>query len=163
VSKKLQAFTRLRPKISDPTCLHFAPDVNHADCGSPHKEWKGSCSKTPLGPTLDEGPGSNFLGTNLDSCEANWILELECTRVLSLILGSPNQELSFNHCLLVWTNWFFLQHRCHISLNLPLFGLGPSSKGLGTNSKLSTNKIAWIHWSLDLRLKLPLVSQDVFP
>jgi hypothetical protein len=28
------------------------------------------------------------------------------------------------------------------SLNLPLFGLGPSSKGLGTNLKLSTNKIA---------------------
>jgi hypothetical protein len=23
-------------------------------------------------------------------------------------------------------------------------------KGLGTNLKLSTNKIAWIHWSLDL-------------
>jgi len=37
VSNKLLAFTRLRPKISDPTCLHFAPDVNHADCGSPHK------------------------------------------------------------------------------------------------------------------------------
>jgi hypothetical protein len=33
---------------------------------------------------------------------------------------------------------------------LPLFGLGPSSKGIGTNLKLSTNKIAWIHWSLDL-------------
>ncbi len=29
-------------------------------------------------------------------------------------------------------------------------GLGPSSKGLETNLKLSTNKIAWIHWSLDL-------------
>jgi len=46
-------------------------------------------------PTLDEGPGSNFLGTNLDWFEANWILELDCTLVPSLILGSPNQELSF--------------------------------------------------------------------
>jgi hypothetical protein len=31
---------------------------------------------------------------------------------------------------------------CGFSLNLPLFGLGPSFKGLGTNLKLSTNKIA---------------------
>ncbi len=45
--------------------------------------------------TLDEGPGSNFLRTNLDWFEANCILELDCTLVLSLILGSPNQELSF--------------------------------------------------------------------
>jgi len=26
----------------------FAPDVNRADCGFPHKESKGSCSKTSL-------------------------------------------------------------------------------------------------------------------
>jgi hypothetical protein len=39
-------------------------------------------------PTLEEGPRSNFLGTN-------WILELDYTLVPSLILGSPNQELSF--------------------------------------------------------------------
>ncbi len=39
---------------------------------------------------------------------------------------------------------------CRFSLDLPLFGLGPSFKGLATNLKLSTNKIPWIHWSLDL-------------
>ncbi len=39
---------------------------------------------------------------------------------------------------------------CRFSLNLPLFGLGPSSKGLGTNLKLLTTQIAWIHWSSDL-------------
>ncbi len=39
---------------------------------------------------------------------------------------------------------------CRFSLNLPLFGLGPSSTGLGTHSKLSTNNIAWIHWCLGL-------------
>jgi len=50
VSKKLLAFTRLRPQIADPTSLLFAPDVNRADCGSPHKESKRSCSKTSLGP-----------------------------------------------------------------------------------------------------------------
>jgi hypothetical protein len=49
----------------------------------------------PLRPTLDEGPGSNFLGINLDWFEANWILELDSTLVPSRILGSPNEELSF--------------------------------------------------------------------
>jgi hypothetical protein len=48
--KRSMAFTRLMPQIWDPTCVHFAPDVNPADCGSPHKESKGSCSKTALGP-----------------------------------------------------------------------------------------------------------------
>jgi hypothetical protein len=50
MNKNLLAFNRLRPQILDPTCLHFAPYVNRADCGSPLKESKGSCSKTPLGP-----------------------------------------------------------------------------------------------------------------
>jgi hypothetical protein len=75
--------------------------------------------------------------------------------VPSLILGSPNKELSFELCFLLQTNWFSLRKImpcCRFSLNLPLFGLGPSSKGLGTNFKLSTIKIAWIHWSLDLGL-----------
>jgi len=48
-------------------------------------------------------------------------------------------------------SWFFgpnqllfppKQVPCRFSLNLPLFGLGPLSKGLGTNLKLLTNKIA---------------------
>jgi hypothetical protein len=51
-----------------------------------------------LRPTLDEGPRSNFLGTNLNSFEAK-IESLSWTRVgtlvPSLILGSSNQELSF--------------------------------------------------------------------
>jgi hypothetical protein len=38
LSENLLAFTRLRSQISDPTCLHFAPDVNSADCGSPNQE-----------------------------------------------------------------------------------------------------------------------------
>ncbi len=50
LSKNLLAFTRLMPQIWDPTCVHFALDVNRADCGSPHNESKGPCSKTPLGP-----------------------------------------------------------------------------------------------------------------
>jgi hypothetical protein len=41
-------------------------------------------------PALDQGPESNFLGTNLDWFEANWILELDYTLVPSLILGSPH-------------------------------------------------------------------------
>ncbi len=64
-----------------------------------YQDWKQSKSSikhnNKLRPTLDEGPGSNLLGTNLDRFEANWILELDYTLVPSLILGSPNQELSF--------------------------------------------------------------------
>jgi hypothetical protein len=36
--QKLLALTSLSREISDPTC--FAPDVDHADCGFPHKESK---------------------------------------------------------------------------------------------------------------------------
>jgi hypothetical protein len=54
------------------------------------------------------------------------------------------------------------QVRCRFSLNLPLFGLGSSSKGLGTNVKLSTNKIARIHWSLDLRSSSKVTHSDSF-
>jgi hypothetical protein len=84
--------------------------------------------------TSDEGPGSNVLRTNLDWFEANSILELDYTLVLSLILGSPNHELSFLHWFCVQTNWFSLQNRCHISLasichflvlNISLKALGP--------------------------------------
>ncbi len=57
----------------------------------PLKQWMISTRN----PTLDEGAGSNILWINLDWFEANWILELECTWAPSLILGSPNQELSF--------------------------------------------------------------------
>jgi hypothetical protein len=31
---------------------------------------------------------------------------------------------------------------CRFSLNLPLFGLGPLFKGLGTDLQLLTNKVA---------------------
>ncbi len=37
------------------------------------------------------------------------------------------------------------------SLDLPLFGLGPSSKGHGSNFWLSANRTALFNWTLDLR------------
>jgi hypothetical protein len=61
---------------------------------------------------------------------------------------------------LVQTNCFPPKYvPCTFSINLPLFGLGPSFENLGINLKLSTNKIAWIHWYSDLgpSFKLPLV------
>ncbi len=39
---------------------------------------------------------------------------------------------------------------CRFSLDLPLFGLGPSSKGHGFNLWLSSNRIALFHGTLDL-------------
>jgi hypothetical protein len=47
--------------------------------------------------------------------------------------------------LYFWSNYLIFpptQLSCRLSLNLPLFGLAPLSKWLGTNLKLSTNKIA---------------------
>ncbi len=94
-----------------------------------------------LRPTLDEGPGSNFLKTNLDWFETDWILWV------GLYLGSLAwflvlQIKSSPFSTVFWSEpiWFSLQNR--FSLNLPLFGLGPWSEGLGTNLKLLTNKIA---------------------
>ncbi len=40
---------------------------------------------------------------------------------------------------------------CKFSLDLPLFGLGPSSKGNALNFWLSANRTALFHWTLDLR------------
>jgi hypothetical protein len=37
---------------------------------------------------------------------------------------------------------------CRLNHNLIRFGLGPLSKCLGTNLKLSTNKNVWVHWTL---------------
>ncbi len=42
--------------------------------------------------TLDGSPKFNIIGTNFDSFEANWILELEHAWNLSLHFGSPNHE-----------------------------------------------------------------------
>ncbi len=55
------------------------------------KDW------SKLRHTLDEGPRSNFLGTNLDKFEANWILELDYTFVPSLILDSPIRSSPFRN------------------------------------------------------------------
>ncbi len=48
---------------------------------------------------------------------------------------------------------------CRFSLDLPLFGLGPSSKGLRSNLWLSSNRIDLFHWTPDLGLssKLALI------
>jgi hypothetical protein len=64
--------------------------------------------------------------------------------VPSLILGSPNEELSFLALFFGLNQLIFplKQVPCRFNLNLPLFGLGPLFKGLGTDLKLSTNKIA---------------------
>jgi hypothetical protein len=47
------------------------------------------------------GPRSKFVGTNLDSFETNWTLELDLALDLSMRFGSSNRELSF------WAPFFF--------------------------------------------------------
>jgi hypothetical protein len=50
---------------------------------------------------------------------------------------------------------------CKFNLDLPLFGLGLSSKGHGPNLWLSTNRIALFHWTRVLRpsYKVALINQ----
>jgi hypothetical protein len=94
---------------------------------------------------------------NLDTFEANWVLELDPALDPSLHLGSSNSELSFFNSF-IYLFWFEsidfpskMVWRCKFSLNLPLLGLGPSSKGLGSNLLwLSSHRIALFHWTLDL-------------
>ncbi len=96
-----------------------------------------------LRPTLDGDPRSKFLGTNFISFEANWILELD--------LGFSNHELSFE--FVFWSKPIDFPSKmvpCRFSLNLPLVGLGPSSKGYGSDLWFSANSIALFHWILDL-------------
>jgi len=96
------------------------------------------------------GPRSKFLGTNLDSFEANWILVLDPTLHLCLHLCSSNNELSFKFFLWVWTNWF--PKWCHVSLvQFATFWLWPSYKDYSSNLWLSSsNRIVLFHWTLDI-------------
>ncbi len=53
-------------------------------------------------------------------------------------------------------------HEIWFSLDLPLFGLGPSSKGHGSNLWLWANRIALFHWTLDhLKWNLPYICENV--
>jgi hypothetical protein len=64
-----------------------------------------------LRPHFRWGPGWKFIGTNLDSFEANWILELDP----SLHLDSPNNELSWRSFLGL-NQLMFPPKLCHVGL-----------------------------------------------
>jgi hypothetical protein len=92
-----------------------------------------------------------------------WVWSLPWT--LALHLGSPNHKLSF-WALCLGPNRLILPSKmvpCGFSHFLPLFGLGPSSIGHGSNLLwLSPNRIALFHWTLDFRpsSKVALSSLD---
>jgi len=111
------------------------------------------------------GLGSKYWGTNLDSFEANWTFELDLALNPSLHFGSSNHEFSF------WAFFWGLNQlifpskslQCKFSLDLPLFGLGPSFKGLGSNYLwLSSNRIALFHWTLDLAPSSKMMPNAIF-
>jgi hypothetical protein len=89
------------------------------------------------------GSKVQIYGNQLDSFETNWILELDLVLEDSLCLGSSNHELSllvfFFWCKLIY--FPFEMVPCKFSLDLPLFGLGISSKGRGSNLWLSPDRI----------------------
>ncbi len=91
------------------------------------------------------------LGTNLDSFEANSILELDhpaCILVLQIM--SFSFEVFYR---LFWSEPIDFPSKmvpCKFGLDLPLFGLQPLSKVHGSNLWLLTNRIALFHWTLNL-------------
>ncbi len=101
------------------------------------------------------GSKVQIYGNQLDSFEANWILELDLVLDYSFCLGSSNHELSllalpfssFFGCKLIYFSFKIVP--CKFILNLPLFGLGISSKGRGSNLWLSYDRIALFHWTLN--------------
>jgi hypothetical protein len=110
--------------------------------------------KEDLRHTSDRGsrvqfPRSQFglIWSKLNPCCWTVPWSLAWFLVLQISRSSPFSTIFWSR-----PNWFSLpkQVPCRFSDNLSLFGLWPSSKGLGTNLKLLTNKIAWIHWFLDL-------------
>jgi hypothetical protein len=131
-------------------CCHLPIEISstHWAC----KQFLFECSDPSLvfvwlKPISKWDLGSKFVWTNLDSFEANWILELDHAVDLSLHLGSSNHELSFLVLVLGWNKLNFPQKMvpCRFNLHLPLFGLGPSRKGNGSNLWISSNKIALFH------------------
>jgi hypothetical protein len=118
--RPMQLWSRNNCKHMFCHCQKFcAPSMQAQTNSSVLKPYASKNGRWP--PYVDSHIGgqqfrSSFLGTNLDRFEPNWILELDCTLVPSLILGSSNQKLSFSHCFLVWNNQFSLQNSCHIDL-----------------------------------------------
>ncbi len=89
-------------------------------------------------------------GTHLKQIESlSWTPSLDH----SLHLGSSKSwALLFISFFWVSTNWFSHQNfgePCRFSLNLPLFGVEPSSKGHGSNLWNPSNRIALFHWTLE--------------
>jgi hypothetical protein len=85
--------------------------------------------------------------THLKQIES--ILELD----LTLHLGSSNHELSFLAPFFFWSEPIDFPSKmmaCKFSLDLPSFGLGPSSKGHGSKLWLSSNRTVLFHWTLNL-------------
>jgi len=117
-------------------CCHLPIEISstHWAC----KQFLFECSDPSLvfvwlRPTSRWALGSKFVWTNLDSFEANWILELDLALDLSLHLGFSNHELSFLVLLLGWNKLNILEKMvpCRFSLHLPLFVLDPHLKAMG--------------------------------
>ncbi len=110
-------------------------------------------------------PGSKFVGPNLDSFVANWILELEPALDASLHLGSSNHELSFWALCFVSESIDFPSKIVpwRFFLDLPLLGLGPSSKHHGSNLWLSSNRIVFEASSKVAPKCLSMATSNFFP
>jgi hypothetical protein len=92
----------------------------------------------------------------------NWILELDPR----LHLAFSNHELSSELFFLFGLDQLIFPPKwCHVGLVLIclFFGLGPLSKGHGTNLQFSANSIALFHWRLNLRPSSKVALICIYP
>lgn len=117
---------------------------------------KLKASLAEVGQSWWWGPGSKFLGTNLDSFQTNWILEMDmpwtvaCILVL-LIMSSPLSSFSPSHPIDLPSKMM----PSRFGLYLPLFGLGPSSKVTLSSFPSVGHQTAPTHWLHVINLPHP--------
>jgi hypothetical protein len=116
-----------------------------------------------LRTTLDDGsrvqiPRNQFglIWSKIESLSWTLIWILACILILH-IMSSPFQAHFFGFEPIDFPS---KKVPCKFSIHLSLFGLGPSSKGSGSNLWLSSNRIALFHWTLDLGPS-PKVAQTI--
>jgi len=119
-----------------------------------------------LRPTLHGGPGSKFLGTNLNSFEANWILELDTALECSLHLGS-NYKLYFLAFFFGLNQLIFPPKWCHAGLALICHFLVLDSHLKAMGSIYGSHPIGLPYfigpWTLDTHLSGPKTYSECEP
>jgi len=90
--------------------------VSRKQCQLPSQPWAAMVDAFDFSACCAWGPGSKFVETNLDSFEANWILELEPALDPSSHLGFKSWTDSFSSFPFGWNQLIFPPKCCRVGL-----------------------------------------------